>query len=571
MSIAQNYPVINPSLSLDFANTKKLDPRITFARASTARVYDGKTVAKAEENLLLRSQDYSATWVATNLTPVTGKTAPDATATATEFTASAGNATLTQSFTAVAGDYTFSVFLRRVTGTGDVDISAHSGGTWVTQTLTSTWTRFTVTQTLTAGARTPGIRVVTSGDAIEVWGAQIEFRASATAYTPTTTQPITNYIPVLQSAANNVARFDHNPVTGESLGLLVEEQRPNLLLRSEEFDDAAWTKTNATITPNTIVAPDGTLTGDKYIVNNGTSFGSDVLRQSTSKAASAITYTLSAFAKQGEFNRVQLFAQGSPGFAIVTFSLVDGSISSAATVSGGFANASANIVSVGNDWYRVSLTFTSDTHTSILSYVLARDSVATTGDGYSGIYIWGAQLEARASPTSYIPTVASQVTRSADAASMTGSNFFSWFRADESSFYAEADDLGIGSSANRHTIFSTANASDATKINVGKASGGGAANIVQWNEGSSSTVISAGTITANAFYKLAGTFKTNDFAVSFNGGAVSVNTSGVMDFSSSKLGIGSRIGGANTLNGHIRKLAYYPKRLSNTELVALTS
>jgi hypothetical protein len=176
MAIQTLYPAINPSLLLDFANVKALDPRITFTRTTTATYYDGKTTAKAEENLLLRSQDYSATWTVTNLTPVTGKTAPDGTSTATEFTASAANGTLTQAVTAIAGDYTFSVFLRRVTGTGNVDISAHSDGTWVTQTLTSTWTRFTVTQTLTAGSRTPGVRIVDSGDVIEVWGAQFEQR-----------------------------------------------------------------------------------------------------------------------------------------------------------------------------------------------------------------------------------------------------------------------------------------------------------------------------------------------------------------------------------------------------------
>ena len=227
MSLSVNFPSVPPSLNLDFAGSERLDPRITFTRATTARYYDGVTTAKAEENLLLQSQNYAVSWTVTNLTPVTGKTAPDTTSTATEFTATAANAVLTQGYTAIAGSYTFSVFLRRVTGTGDIQIAADSG-TWTTKAITSSWARYEVTQTVAAGSKTAGVRVVTDTDAIEVWGAQLEQRAAMTAYTATTTQPITNYIPVLLTAAAGVARFDHNPTTGESLGLLVEEQRTNL-------------------------------------------------------------------------------------------------------------------------------------------------------------------------------------------------------------------------------------------------------------------------------------------------------------------------------------------------------
>ena len=59
MAIQSNFPAIRPSLLLDFANSKRLDPRITFTRASTARYYDGSTVAKAEENLFVRSQEFA--------------------------------------------------------------------------------------------------------------------------------------------------------------------------------------------------------------------------------------------------------------------------------------------------------------------------------------------------------------------------------------------------------------------------------------------------------------------------------------------------------------------------------
>jgi hypothetical protein len=572
MSVSQNFPNIKPSLLLDFVNSESIDPRITFSRASKARAYDGRSVAKAEENLLIRSQDYSATWVATNLTPVTGKTAPDATATATEFTASAGNATLTQSFTAVAGDYTFSVFLRRVTGTGDVDISAHSGGTWVTQTLTSTWTRFTVTQTLTAGARTPGIRVVTSGDAIEVWGAQIEFRASATAHTPTTTQPITNYIPVLLEYENNTARRDHNPVTGESLGLLVEEQRTNLLTYSEAFDDAGWLKTRSSITANTIVAPDGTLTGDK-LVEDTTASSTHFVQRNTSLGGSvdSSAYTISVYAKAGERSRFRFRDLFQVAGGLTIFDLTIGTV-----VSG-----TGTITSVGNGWYRCSIFPLKNTNTTSaldISLVDSGTNASYTGDGFSGIYIWGAQLEAggafsAAFPTSYIKTEASQVTRSADAALMVGSNFSNWYRQDEGSFYLETATFGNLNTGNNYWSLEISN--NTTQNYIAFLRGGSVSQrnqmAVAANNVSQASIADSSAFVSKSFNKQVGAYKVNDFAATANGNSVGVDSDGVLPVvDRMKIGFSS-FAGVFALNGTIKKIAFWPKRLTNTELAALTS
>ncbi|MCO6981866.1 phage head spike fiber domain-containing protein, partial [Pseudomonas aeruginosa] len=138
------------------------------------------------------------------------------------------------------------------------------GSTWSAITITETWARFSTTVTPSAGSRTAGIRLATNGDAVEIWGAQLEQRSSVTAYTPTTNQPITRCQPQLMTAAANVARFDHNPITGESLGLLIEEQRTNLLNWSQEFN--SWPiNLNTAVAANTTVAPDGTITGDTLI------------------------------------------------------------------------------------------------------------------------------------------------------------------------------------------------------------------------------------------------------------------------------------------------------------------
>jgi hypothetical protein len=564
----ESLPDIKPSLNLDFANVKKLDPRITFTRGSTATYYDGKTFAKAEENLLIRSQDYSTTWTVTNLTPVTGKTAPDGTSTATEFTAGAGNAVLTQGYTALADDYTFSVWLRRVTGTGNIDIAADNG-TWNTETISGTWARYDVTQTPAAGSKTAGIRVVTSGDAIEVWGAQLEQRSALTDYTPTTTQPITNYIPALQTAASGDARFDHDPITGESKGFLIEEQRTNLLTYSEQFDNAAWTKTRSSITSNIVVAPDGTLTGDKLVEDTSVTLNHRVEDNATVTNSNPVTFTV--FAKAGERPRtvIQLVDTGTGANGVTaTFNLSSGTVVGTA-INGSGAGASAQIFDAGNGWYRCSVTGTTNgSGTGVICRVYIDNGTSSTytGDGYSGIYIWGAQLEAGSFPTSYIPTVASQVTRSPDAASLTGTNFSSWYRQDEGTVFVQSqtDLSSIGK------VFWTL--SDGVFANSMYLSTD-TSNVLGMAPDTSPTFLGINLGAYTGLYtSVAFGFESGSASASKDGAAAVVDSSVFPQPTINRLQIGAAGWGSPSiyLNGHIKKLAYYPKRLSNATLQALT-
>jgi len=610
LGVASNYPDISPSLSLDFANTEALDPRITFARASTARAYDGKTVAKAEENLLLRSEEFdNAAWTKSNATVTANSiAAPNGTTTADLITENSATAThnIFPANPALAGNglpVTFSIYLyagtqqylQIILGTGGVSYfgiivdtvnwtipttGAIGTATYISSSITSVggdWYRVVITGTNPSGTNsTPQIygsdnttlsyNNKTSAGSLTwyLWGAQLEQRSAVTAYTPTTTQPITNYVPVLLSAANNVARFDHNPVTGESLGLLIEEQRTNLVLRSEEFDNASWGKDAATVEANTVVAPDGTLTADKVIADSGATLNLSLITQTITAAAAAYTYSI--YAKLGEYNRTQLSVRDnvSPGNnTSVTFSLVDGSITTAAATAGSFSGASATSTNVGNGWYRLRLTFTSTGATSLRTRIFAADSVATTGNGYSGIYIWGAQLEAGAFPTSYIPTTTAQVTRSADAASMTGANFSSWYRADEGTLYAESSlngrqsDLFAASLGLGNAIFFSPTIATTARLRVR-------------NQGVDQALITASIVNVvGGSAKQCGAYKTDDFAFSANGSVVGTDTLGTVPVVD-RLYIGFESLNNVYCNTTIRKLAFYPKRIANSELVALT-
>ena len=122
-------------------------------------------------------------WADTNITRSSLGFDPTGVTAAITFSASAGNATIISSAAiGTSAARTFSVWLRRVTGTGDIQYTQNNGSNWTTQAITSTWTRYSFTHTVDHRV---GIRIVTSGDAIEMWGAQLETSSGASSYIPT--------------------------------------------------------------------------------------------------------------------------------------------------------------------------------------------------------------------------------------------------------------------------------------------------------------------------------------------------------------------------------------------------
>jgi hypothetical protein len=584
---------IRPSLLLDFANTKTLDPRITFTRASTATFYDGKTVAKAEENLFSYSQEFDiGVWAKGNATlTANSTTAPDGTSTADTLTANGVTTlhSLSSTNTITSGfPISFSIFVKADTNDfvqlatsstqgnkfANFQLSTATAGTTSASTTSSivsvgnSWYRITMEFTSTSSSATEyHICIVTSNSATNresnslstslfLWGAQLEQRSSVTAYTATTTAPITNYIPALQSAASGVARFEHNPITGESLGLEIEEQRTNILLYSSDYTDANWTADGTTVTSNTIVAPDGTLTGDKIVT---TTANADHRIYQGSSLTIGVVSTLSVYAKAAEYRYIGLLNADPNGTAV--FDLQTGVVTSTG------ANITATtITAVGNGWYRCTAT-SATTSYQIKQIRVFNDGTQSgaifTGNGYGGIYIWGAQLEAGAFATSYIPTVASQVTRSVDLAKMTGTNFSSWYRPDEGTMYAEAATLLANNGLRAFTL----NAGTGSNYHV--LSGAGVATVTNGNL----QVSYASTLAANTFAKSAYGYAVNNCAYSFNGGTALGDTLAEMPVGLTIAGIGNiEIGGsANAGSGYIRKVAYYPKRLTNAELQGMTT
>jgi hypothetical protein len=597
MSIAQNFPTISPSLLLDFASVQALDPRITYSRASTATYYGTRT-AKAEENLFQYSQDFTAAvgsggWAkyATTIT-ANSVAAPDGTTTASTVTSSGTSAPRVAQNKTSTGTYVFSIYLKQGTdryiqlidtglATDYANFDLQAGvvtftGATVTASITSAgsgWYRCTISRSLTGtfdfafgftdNNPTAGYAptLTNTGLIVYAWGAQLEPQSSARAYQVTTTQPITNYIPVLETAASGVARFDHNPTTFESLGLLVEQQSTNLLLQSENFS-LSWSLLRTT-NSITNISPVGTQTANQLVETTAT--GTHVAIQTISKAASAITYTASVYLKAAGRNNAELRMSDQSGNGVrVVIDLSAGTTGTPSIFGTGVSAGVATISTVGNGWYRITLSGTSNSATTWSHEVYILDAtlaVSYAGNGYSGLFVWGAQLEAAAFPTSYIPTVASQVTRAADSASMTGTNFSSWYNQSQGSLYID---------------FVAANPSSAVVgiVSIGANNNyidirtGASLTSVTLNGGVQQTGITMATYSANTPFRGVTAYQSNDFAAAANGGTVGTDSLGLVP-TANTLYLASTIGVIPS-SCTIKKLSYYPIRLSNTNLQALT-
>jgi len=198
-----------------------------------------------------------------------------------------------------------------------------------------------------------------------------------------------------------------------------QDIRTNLITYSEDFSDASWTKSNSSITSNSVISPDGSLNAFK-LVESATTATHRLLSNNFS-VISGNTYTLSFFIKKGETNFFQILF-GSTGFGN-THANFDLNLGEVGDLSG--VNASSSITSFANDWYKCTITADSNLTTSSALCIALPISSKTavrqenyTGDGTSGVYIYGAQVEQQSYATSYIPTSGTAVTVDSNSTSV---------------------------------------------------------------------------------------------------------------------------------------------------------
>lgn len=166
----------------------------------------------------------------------------------------------------------------------------------------------------------------------------------------------------------------------------------NLLASPSDFTNASWRKTRSSVTSNTTTAPDGTLTADTFIEDTSVT-NSHYIYQPVS-VTNALVYTKSIYvkAKERSYCAIQFYATNSAFTSgAAYFNLNTGVVTS---VDASITNSS--ISNIGNGWYRIWASSTATaTASGNIAFHLSSGALATsyTGDGTSGIYIWGAQTE----------------------------------------------------------------------------------------------------------------------------------------------------------------------------------
>jgi len=555
--------------------------QLTFSRASNAtRVASNGLIEEVRTNVVTYSQDFNdASWTKTALTistsstanPVNGAlTAQDAIPTAVlsshRFFKLSGVASSlnTWSIYAKAKGYNFITIVENGNTSANVSFNLSTGtigqqnsATGRIESLGNGWYRCSMIHTTSTTPRfdvyvspTDSIASYT-GDGtsgVTLFGAQAETGDIATQYIATTTSARSTFagITVNGTSVPNVPRIDY---TGGGCGkLLLEPQRTNLVTWSEQFNNAAWTKQEVNVTANAAIAPDGTQSADN-IVPTAISGTHQIF---SSALVSSSQCAMSVFAKANGYSTFQMLdrASGSNG---AVFNLANGTVTNAGSGTG-------TITAMGNGWYRCTAVATT---TGVRFYVPTSAS-NFTGDGTSGVLLWGAQLEAGAYATSYIPTLSTSVTRVAE--SFAKSSISSLIGQTEGTFLV--DFIYSNTDISVAQIFSISDSTTANRVYIGTAFGQALIGLVTSGGVAQANISTSFPLVLGQRYRAAIAYKVNDFAFYLNGVQIGTDNAGTvpaMNYISNSSGAG-----ASPANYPLNQMLVFKTRLSNSTLARLT-
>ncbi len=364
---------------------------------------------------------------------------------------------------------------------------------------------------------------------------------------------------ILVSEGTDVPRFEYDPVALTPRGLLIEDAITSNAQRSEELSDAFWAKSQVTVTADADVAPDGTTTMDKIVESAASSLHN--VSRSLSVVAGT-TYVLTAFAKAGERTWLCL-SFGATGFGATSrayFDLTNGVLGTAG------AGITSHIESVGGGIYRCTAIMTA-TASAASNFNLELSTNGSTvnyaGDGTSGLFVWGVNVNTSDCSTAYIQTVAAAATRAADVVSTTNPRALTdgcWIIKGRTPSKITGGAVNIalqiddGTNTNRRCLqWRTTN--DMAFIAT--------------TAGVTTCLISLGTVAPDTDFAVAVRWADNNFAASLNGGAVVADGAGInpMGLTTTRIGRGA-VG--NYWNSTIRHIETR-RTATNAELVLLSA
>ena len=354
---------------------------------------------------------------------------------------------------------------------------------------------------------------------------------------------------LIQSAAINTPRFDHDPVTLACKGLLIEESRTNLCLRSEEFNDGIWAKSSAIVTAPMVTAdqvnsPSGALSADRIAFPAVSGAGAFSLVNQVFSQPAGVVYTASIYLR-GLVGGEKLWWTWTPnGTTYVRKECI-----------------------LTTAWQRFDFTYTSTAGNNFIQLGVDLRDASQSAQLAQTIFAWGAQLEVGSFPTSYIPTTSTAALRSADVCSITGADFTSFYNPSEGTVSLQATSLMATATAGNRTFLSFTDGGYTNQQGIYKTVNSSNLN-TPIGSGVGTTV---GTITQGVAFKVAVAFQPSNSAASFNGGAAAtVSSAAVVGINKLELRDATGAPGGHP-SCHIARIQYFKKHLPNTELQSLTT
>jgi len=557
---------------------------LSFTRASNGtRINSAGLVEVVPWNLYEDSENFSVNALAAATITSNTTTAPNGTTTADSLVEDGTNNLHAvydfAAITYVAGIYTLSCYVKKGSrdwvriqlydGTNTPSAYANvntgvlgvvsSGATASIESVGDGWYRVILSATMVSavggwaiyGATSDGgttYQGVNGSTALYLWGIQCNIGSTAKPYFPTTDRL-------------NVPRLTYQNGGGGCPSLLLEKQSTNLVTYSEQFDNAAWTKQSSSITANATTSPDGTQNADKFIASNSNGF--HAMYQLNSVLSGS--YTLSVYAKKGEYDFLVLHDQFSGTF-LTSYNLSTGAVHS---------GSGASIENVGNGWYRCIVTFNGGGNTVIASLSPSPSGSAGTnyqGDGTSGIFIWGFQIEASSYATSYIPTTSASATRVADVCNKY--SISSLIGQTEGTIFGQLSFPNSSGGGGSSYVYIT-DGSFTNSVVIGREPATPNSKLLFYiNAGGSNVLSNTANNLQSGFVKMAIAYKSGDWAAYLNGTLVASGTStSTFSATMSRFGIGTNDGAVSTMGDSMiaSEAILFPTRLTNAELASLTT
>lgn len=367
---------------------------------------------------------------------------------------------------------------------------------------------------------------------------------------------------LLETVASGVPRVDYS---GNSKGsYLLEPASTNLITYSEDFSQSSYALQDASVSSSTTTDPTGNQNSFKLIPDNGAGGNRSIGNNFTSLTN---LHTISCFGKKAEYNYLMIRTRNGPTNSVM-FDLDNGTFNVNASSA---AFVSAKIEDYGNDWFRCSVTLdpsqmntVGQLFVSLSVGVTGDETNSFSGDGVSGVYIFGAQFEEGSFATSYIPTSGSAQTRLSESASKDGLS--SYISSTAGVLYAEIAYFTNVTSSSYKVI----------SLNNGTSSGNtvllGFTNTNNIYASVNGVFISSfNPSDSTTFFKVAIKYENNSSKLFINGSQVgSTNTSATVPIGLSRLGLDSG-SGTSRFRGRLKGLKVYNTSLTDAELTTLTT